>query len=254
MNIRIRTLAFTYMTLLSCLAIGGAAYVWSRNWTQLSQIRESRVLVDVLAPTIKFVETLALERGAYNQVLVSKATKASDAHKLIDVRIVATDRLFATALEKAELLPVDLRARVVGRVAHAFQIVTEARAEADHFIGDDVPASTEAASKFVSRFVEAGSEIDKALGDAQRSLARIDPALGLMLEISRLSNDIRENAGLRSTLLTRYAATLKPFAIPERMRAVEAAGSVKITWRRMQRIAEQVETPRIAAAIEFVRT
>ena len=75
-----------------------------------------------------------------------------------------------------------------------------------------------------------------------------------MLEISRLSNDIRENAGLRSTLLTRYAATLKPFAIPERMRAVEAAGSVKITWRRMQRIAEQVETPRIAAAIEFVRT
>ena len=63
---RIRTLAFTYMTVLSCLAIGSAAIVWSRNWSLLSQIRESRELVEVLAPTIKFVEALALERGAYN--------------------------------------------------------------------------------------------------------------------------------------------------------------------------------------------
>ena len=139
-------------------------------------------------------------------------------------------------------------------MAHARQIVVDARGEAERFVSDDMPPSPDAASQLVQHYVEAGAEIDKALGDAQRSLAGIDPSLGMMFEISRLSNDIRENAGLRSTLLSRYAATMKPFNIAERIAATEAAGAVKNIWLRIQRLAQQVGGRPIAAAIERVRT
>ncbi len=251
---RIRSLAFSYMTALGLLAIGSAAIVWSQNWMRLSDIHEAGEIVEVLRPAIKFVESLALERGVYNQVLVSKATGAEESRRLVAERHAVTDALFAQALEKAEQLEPSLRGAIAEPIARAKQIILDARAEAAPLLAADAPPSPEAAGELVQHYVEAGGQIDHALADAERSLSKVDPSLGMMLEISRLSNDIREQAGLRSTRLSRFAGTQKPFAIPERVEVAEATGALRITWRRLQRIAAQIGGDRIAAGVARVRS
>jgi hypothetical protein len=61
-----------------------------------------------------------------------------------------------------------------------------------------------------------------------------------MLEVSRISNEMREQAGLRSTLLSQFAGTGKALSVPERVQAAEAAGALRLSWQRLQRIAAEV--------------
>jgi hypothetical protein len=54
--------------LLVAAASGTLAY---HEWDRLSAVREAESLVEVIGAANQFVETMALERGVYNQVVVS---------------------------------------------------------------------------------------------------------------------------------------------------------------------------------------
>ena len=211
---RVRTLAISYMAALGLLAIGSAAYVWSHKWTELSDIHEAGELVGVLQPGFKFVEAFALERGVYNQVLVSKATGAEAGRRLVAERNAATDALFAQALGNAARLPPSLRAAIEDPIEKAQRIIVDARSQAAPLLDAEAPPSPEAAGEIVQHFVEAGAQIDQALVEAERNLSKRDHTLGKMLEISRLSNDLREQAGSALDLAFAFRRDLKAVLDP----------------------------------------
>jgi diguanylate cyclase (GGDEF)-like protein len=252
--VRIRSLALAYVLGVGLVAVGSAAFVWSYTWHRLSEAQEAGALVNVLKPTVKFVEAFSLERGVYNQVLVSKVTGERDARRLVAEREAVTDPLFAEALRGSAELPEPLRSEFIGPISKAWTIIRNARAAAQPLLSDLIPASPEAAKVMVDRLAEASAQIDLALGEAERTLADIDPSLASMLEISRLSNDIREQAGMRSVLISRFAGTGKAFTIAERVQAAQATGAVNITWQRLQRIAAQVGDATIQDAVARVKS
>jgi diguanylate cyclase (GGDEF)-like protein len=251
---RVRSFALAYTIGLALLAIGSATILWSRDWDRLSEVERGGDVIDLLRPAIKFVETLALERGVYNQVLVAKTTAPEESRRLVAERNVATDALFDEVLRKAKALSPSQRGQIVESTTEAWSIIRAARVEAAPFLANDAPASPDAARTLVAEFVKAGDEIDDAIGTTDRGLYGVDPSLGMMLEIAKLSNDIREQAGLRSALLSRFAGTLKPFSVSERIQTAEAAGAMRISWSRLQRIAGEVGGADIENAVASVNS
>ena len=252
---RFRTVSLAYMCSVGILALGCAGVLTLRNWERLREASEAQELIDVLKPTVRFVEALARERGAYNQALVAKAaTPPAMARKIVADRRTATEQLFVETLAEAYLLPSKFQSQITQPIERARMIVNTARAGAEPFLDPGTEPSIKASDNFIALIAQAGLQIDAALASAEHDLSHLDPELGLLLEISRLSNDLREQAGLRSTYLVRYAATRQPFSVSDRVQTAEAAGAVKITWRRLRRLAEEAGGSRVIAAVATVKT
>jgi PAS domain S-box-containing protein len=251
---RFRPLALSYIIGVGVIALLSAAFVYPQISDRLEQAARARGVVEALRPAVRFVEAMALERGVYNQVLVSKATDAEESRRLVAERNAATDAVFNDALQRITRLPSPLQEQMAKPIEEAWADVRAARAEVEPLLSDDQPAAPEAAKTLVAKFAIAGAAIDRALSAAEQALSQLDPSLGLMLEVSRISNEMREQAGLRSTLLSRFAGTGKALSVPERVQAAEAAGALRLSWRRLQRIAAEIGDDKITAAVAKTKT
>lgn len=250
---RIRTLAFGYMTGSGLIVLAAVGLVCVQSWNKFAEVREAEQLVSSLKPAVRFVETLALERGVYNQVLVSKETGYDESRRLVHERVNATDTLFSETFSQVDQIRGELGTRIAGRIHSAQDLIDKARAAADPIWMDESQTSMEAAATLVGQYAAAGNLIREAIDLAGVALSRSDTTLEQMIEISTLSNDIREIAGQRSTLLSRYAGTLKPFSVPDRVKASEYSGAIQVLWQRLQRIAAYLPSTRISASVERVR-
>jgi len=250
---RIRVFTRAYMTGMGLLVLGGISVISSQQWAALSDIKEARALVRVLAPALHFVEVMALERGAYNQVLVSTDTGSEAAKRMVADGNAATDRVFQQIAVRIWELPDSLRDEFSKPVLAAWQVVDQARRQVDK-IWQDQRTSPEAAKEVVADFIKARGLIDSLIASLHARLSELNPRLGLMFEISRLSNDMREAAGQRSTMLSRYAGTMQPLDPESSAKVSELTGQIAITWSRLERIASQLETSaKIQAAVAKTR-
>ena len=251
---RIRSIALGFVVALGAFAVTSAVVVWSGSWSRLSEISEAETLISTLRPTTRFTEVLALERGVYNQVLVSKDAGAAESERLVAERVLVTDRLFDEAISRSSLLSSPMKEQFVGALNDAWAIIRAARAEANPIWRDPSRTSTDAAVALVARYMDAASRLEQGQASAYRVLTTVDPNLGMLLEISRLSNDLRELAGQRGTLLSRYVGSLKQFEVAERVRVSELSGAIRITWQRMQRLSMLVDSPPVERAISRMRS
>jgi diguanylate cyclase (GGDEF)-like protein len=251
---RIRVFTRAYMMGMGLLVLGGISVISSQQWSSLSNVKEARALVRVLAPALRFVEAMALERGDYNQVLVSKEAGSESARRMVAEGNATTDRVFQETTARLWELPAALRDEYSKPVLLAWQIVDQARRQVDKVWQDQSTTSPEAGLELVKSFIKARGLIDSLIASVHARLNERNPRLGLMFEISRLSNDMREAAGLRSTFLTRYAATMKPLDPETSAKVSELTGQIAITWSRLERIANQLDrSPKIQAAVAKTR-
>jgi hypothetical protein len=236
-------------------AAAGAAAISYQEWQRLSAVDEAEALVSIIGSANRFVEVMALERGVYNQVIVSRADW-KEKQRLVSERIAETDGVFDATLTGLAALPASQAAPLRTPVAEARRIVTAARAQADEVWQAGVTEhSPNAARALVSEFVKAAGVLDGTMIRLERALAEKDPRLGLLIGVSRLSNEMREAAGQRSTLLSRYAGTMQKHDAAVAGTVSELTGEIKITWERLQRVVRQVgHSPKVEAAVEHTRS
>ena len=251
---RFRTLALSFMTAVGLVALTSSVYVWTTNLRRLDQVQEGRALVNLIRPTVKFVEAIANERGMTNRAVLSKAHAPLITRRLIADDRAATDSLFALAEKRAGELPADERAATIRLFFRAKTVVLMARREVDPDLADGAPPSREDFVRVVQRYVEADAEIDATLANLERRLARLDPMLASRVEVARLSDDIRVEEGLRAATLARFVSSEKPFTGEERIEAAEDADAVNVTWQRLQQLAEEIGSPAISAGVERVKS
>jgi diguanylate cyclase (GGDEF)-like protein/PAS domain S-box-containing protein len=251
---RIRAVALSYMTgagLLVAVASGTLAY---HEWDRLAAVREAESLVEVIGAANQFVETMALERGVYNQVIVSPTGHPETKQRLVTERVNATDAVFQQAFATLDSFPAAKAGRFKEPIDEARLLVGKARARGDEAWRSETLDRTEAARAVLADFVSAGQVLDTAMIRLERAVADINPRLGLMLSASRLSNEMREAAGQRSTILSRYAGTGQKLDPASATQVAELTGSIQGTWERLNRIVRQVEnSPKLAAAVDHTR-
>ncbi len=247
------SLNYAFVAGLGLVALASSAYVCLGAWTRLHDVAEGRELVGVLSPTVKFVDQLARERGAYSAALVFRPGSHPGAFAAIEARQKETDALFAITLAAARSLPSDLAANIVSPIEQARNDIEDARLEVAPFLAPDAKSTPEEISRLIARFRSVGAEVDRALAVTERRLSALDPALGLNLEVSRLSNDIREDASQRSMLLALYIAGRAPLTADQRKLLLREDGEIDNSWRRLQRIAGDVGGFKVAASVRQMK-
>ena len=218
--------------------------------------REAEQIIHVLDSTNRFVEVMALERGMYNQAAVSQDLPLERRQALLKERVAATDAIFERTQVGLSAMNSTLARPSTESLRAAHDIVRRARAQMDDFLaGRASQRPDRAAENLVGRFVDAARVLDGAVVPLERALSRRDPRLGQLLQVSRLSNELREAAGQRSTILSRFVATEQRQDEATVTHLAELTGAIKSTWERLQTVVRQAgSSPKAEAAIAHIRS
>ncbi len=241
---RIRSAAIVYIGVVGLMATAGAAALWSGTRARLNAVEDAQKIVEAVEPSMHFVEAFALERGSYNEILITAGPSAVPGNAVLAGRGAATDAVFDRALLLGRGLPDEVRDGFVAALADARVSVAEARREA---LAVDAP-SVEVAGRVVAGFHRASDAVGRAIDIAEHAIPDEFQISGI-LEISNQSNRLREQAGARSTLLSRYAATRIKFDASDRVAATLLSGKIGVTVEMIDRLAAQRDAAPVAAAV-----
>jgi diguanylate cyclase (GGDEF)-like protein len=253
---RIRSVALAYMTGMGLLAVAGAATVAYQEWDRLAAVHHSEALINSIGAANRFVEALALERGVYNQVLVSADAAFDAKEQLVVDRLRMTNAVFDDTFAALGTMDPTAARPLRELVGDALGILLSARFRADQTWqpADSGQGSAEA-RVLVAEYVKAAAVLDRAVVLMERALGEHNPRLGLMIGVSRLSNEMREIAGLRSTLLSHYAGTRQTQDAAAAARVAELTGAIAVTWTRLERVVRQLgHSPKVEAALAHIRS
>jgi diguanylate cyclase (GGDEF)-like protein len=252
---RIRTVALLLTGGIGLVTFAGIASIYGTQRNYLKRLDETKSLVHVIGDISRFVEAMALERGVYNQLLVSEQRSENDVAALATPRVEMTDRVFADSESDLSRLPGALRQPIDRFIQKARSELSGARSDFRNALPKGQADRISASEHVVKRFLEAAGFIDEAIIQAEREVSDREPRIGLIVKNPRLANEMREAAGQRSTILSRYVGTRVPFDDDARDKVSELTGAVHGAWIRLQRLSRQAgDTPRLEEAIENIRT
>jgi diguanylate cyclase (GGDEF)-like protein len=253
---RIRTIALLLLAGIGVVMLSGMTVLYDQQRSRLAQLDEARALVQVVGHVSRFVEAMALERGAYNQLLVSPEVHPGEAEALIAPRVIMTDDVFRDTETALSALPLKLSELIGAYIRRAKSVVHVGRAELESGLAQSSSSERVTTTTAVlSRFLAAGGFIDEALLKAEREVTDREPRVGLIIKNPRVANEMREAAGQRSTILSRFVGTGIRFDDTARDKVSELTGAVHISWDRLRRLSRQPgNAPKLDDAIAHIES
>jgi diguanylate cyclase (GGDEF)-like protein len=253
---RIRNIALLLLTSIGFLTLSGMALLFDQQHTRLERLDEAKFLVLVIGNASRFVEAMALERGLYNQLLVSPEMQPGQIEALIRPRVSMTDDVFRDTEVALSALPLMLSEPIGNLIQKARSEVNIGRIELANGLSRPLPPERLATTDAVlSRFFAAARLVDEALLVAEREVTGREPRTGIIIKNPRVANEMREAAGQRSTILSRFAGTGIKLDDGAREKVSELTGAIHVSWDRLRRLSKQAEnTPLLDDAIAHIES
>ena len=126
---RIRSIALLLLSSIGVLALSGMAVLFDQLNRRLERLDEAKSLVLVIGHASRFVEAMALERGVYNQLLVSSEMSTGNIEALVHPRVTMTDDVFRDTELALSTLPEKFSAPIGSLLSRAKSEVRTARKE-----------------------------------------------------------------------------------------------------------------------------
>jgi diguanylate cyclase (GGDEF)-like protein len=251
---RIRTIALLLSTGLAVVTLSGMALLYGQQHSRLARLDEARALVQVVGHVSRFVEAMALERGVYNQLLVSSEIRLEEVKAAVVPRVTMTDDVFQKTETSLAALPPKLSRPIGALIQKAKSEVRIGRAELESGLSRPYsPERMATTTAVLSRFVAAGGLIDEALLKAESAVTEREPRVGLIIKNPRVANEMREAAGQRSTLLSRFVGTGIRLDDDTRDKVSELTGAVHLAWDRLRQVSRQPgNAPKLDDAIASI--
>jgi hypothetical protein len=98
------------MATVGLVTAGSSSFIAWQEWQRWSQADEARQLVGVLGEIARFNERLALERGSYNQLLLSDSAEQAPIRASAEANRKATEAVAGRITGAVAALPADKRA------------------------------------------------------------------------------------------------------------------------------------------------
>jgi diguanylate cyclase (GGDEF)-like protein len=253
---RIRNIALLLLTSIGFLTLSGMALLFDQQHTRLERLDEAKSLVLVIGNASRFVEAMALERGLYNQLLVSPEMQPGQIEALIRPRVSMTDDVFRDTEVALSALPLMLSEPIGNLIQKARSEVNIGRIELANGLSRPLsPERLATTDAVLSRFFAAARLVDEALLVAEREVTGREPRTGIIIKNPRVANEMREAAGQRSTILSRFAGTGIKLDDGAREKVSELTGAIHVSWDRLRRLSKQAEnTPLLDDAIAHIES
>src|ERR1700722_16466063 len=91
---RIRTIALLLLASVGLVTLSGMAVLFNQQRARLERLDQVKSLVLTIGKGSRFIEAMALERGLYNQLLISPETQPGEIDSLVGPRVAGTDDVF----------------------------------------------------------------------------------------------------------------------------------------------------------------
>jgi len=102
---RIRNVALLLLASIGFVTLSGMALLFNEQNRRLERLDEAKSFVLMIGSASRFVEAMALERGTYNQLLVSPGLRADEIDDLVRPRVAMTDDVFRDSEVALSALP-----------------------------------------------------------------------------------------------------------------------------------------------------
>ena len=253
---RVKTLFLACMAVAGSIAAVGSGYQAFSQYREWSASREAARLSDAADAFAVFVERLALERGATNQLLVSEFDPGGRFVAPVTEAVAQSDKSIATM--QAALAATGLGANPeVGREIDGYlgklrQLRVSAQDEGKRPLAQRTPQIGQTYSRALLAISASHSAMLRRLGVAARAF---DQQTDGTLDLIELSTSLREAAGGRSTALSQYVADPQKFSADRIAEIDQVSGRIAQMWRMVEAtVAEMTPSPALAAALTAART
>jgi methyl-accepting chemotaxis protein len=233
------------------IAVSAAMFV-VREWRDYRNSGEAADLTLAMSALLKSTEHLAVGRGPQNAALL--ADEPASAKVLAD--ITSTRSVLSDALAKARATHAatnyperDHAIATLDRLGRDLE-ATYARLDAAYLVPlaqrDQTPIKD-----YVPHMLELNTLLNGVANGLERSTAMADGTVGGLLEIARLSWDMRDAAGRRASYFTRAAGEKKMLTLADVQAASTFTGEIRHAWSRLQATASKLDdNSRLSAAIK----
>ncbi|WP_430912268.1 methyl-accepting chemotaxis protein [Methylobacterium sp. sgz302541] len=240
---RVRSLFVSCVATVGLVAAGSSSFIAWQEWQRWSQAREARRLVEVLGEISRFNERLALERGSFNQLLITDTADQPPLRAAAEANRKATEAATARMMSAVSTVEAGTRQVLERDLQPTIQRLQEVRASADKEIARPLTERDEQAAKtFQKATIAIVAQGAKTLGTIEIDVAQRSPEIARAVPVVSLAMDLRDVGGGRSAWLTQYAGTRQRLSPALVVQIHEMSGRIEQAWQRLQRSVRQVET------------
>jgi diguanylate cyclase (GGDEF)-like protein len=253
---RIRNVALLLLASIGFVTLSGMALLFNQQHRRLEHLDEAKSFVVMIGSASRFVEAMALERGTYNQLLVSPELPPDEINAFVRPRVAMTDDVFRDTEVALSALPMTPSEPIRNLIQKAKLEVSIGRTELANGLSRPLsPERIATTDAVLSRFFAAGRLVDDALLIAEREVTGREPRVGIIVKNPRVANEMREAAGQRSTILSRFAGTGIKLEDDVRDKLSELTGAIHLSWDRLRRLSKQAENvPKLDEAIAYIQS
>lgn len=243
---RIRGLFLLSISLIGAVAVAAGVIFAAGEWRKWDQASTAKALMQVLANLAYLNERLSVERGDYNQLLLSEAAASTKPN------VTRTNEsLAAIGASKAELSAADaaLVDETFEKIANA---VKKGRAQADGEITKPLAQRTpQAATRYVSEVTTLLGDISRLSDVLELRISNNNAEIGRLAGLARFSLMLRDIGGRRSTMLTTHFGNKKPFTPAQVEQFYGYEGQISAIWAMLEHsVSELKSLPGIEASAE----
>ncbi|QDM17093.1 HAMP domain-containing protein [Tardiphaga sp. vice352] len=251
-NMRVRVLFLSCVSAMAGIIAIAATVFLVQQWRDYRDSSEAAHLVSAMTALLRTTEQLAVSRGPDSAALLaddpaSPAALAAIAKArgvLADEVTGARAAFLLASYPERDVAVANLdRSRrdlvaIYARLDTAFKLP---RAQRDQAL----------AREFVPRMLELNELVAGIANGLERSASSAHGGVGSLIEIARLSWDMRDAAGRRASFFTRAAGGNKMLMVADIQGASELTGEIRHAWARLQATASQLgESSPLATAIK----
>ena len=233
---RIRGLFLLCISLIGSVAVAGGVIFAVGEWTKWTNATDARAVMHVFADLARLTENLSLERGDYNQALLTEAAATTKP---------STQKVNETlaAMEVArKQLPADTAQVFNAPYDKLVAAIQASRALADPEIAKPGSARDRSVqARYVSNATALLVETARLSDMLEIEIATDNQMIGKLAGLARYSLMLRDIGGRRSTMLTSYFGNPKPFTPAQVEQFYIFEGQIRTVWSMLEHASSELE-------------
>ncbi len=249
---RIRGLFLLCISTLGAVSLAGGVVFAISEWKHWHSATAAQGLMQVFANLAYVNERYSVERGDFNQMLLSEAVPTPTMVETAKRNVGRTDEVLAAAQTFVAALDTSDRTAVEGQIATA---ATRLRQLRDTAWPQMMKVRAERDPGVVARYVPEATDVLQSIGKISAGLelraSDEDASIGRLASLARIAAAMRDIAGRRSTMLTTYLGSGKKFTPEAVEQFLLLEGQVAAYWAVLQHAGNELDdVPGIAASLE----
>ncbi len=238
---KIRTLFICAMLSIASVAIFAGSFVAYQQYEKKNKAHSARNIANSIAKASHFIERISIERGLHSQVLVAPFAPSE-----LSLRLLAESKKETDAVLSAiEVSFTELSDRQLELFNAHFRKTVTTLLETREFSANELVKLKEqrvqdAASLITIKMTLSMEQSRELVQKMESELFALNPEINQIMSLSRLSNDLRDTMGRRSTLISQYVANAVPFTIEKKQQFDVLTGQISVYRQNITNIIGQI--------------